>query len=375
MKITSINNTYKAVKDILEQARSTAYRAVNFAMVQAYWNIGKVIVEDEQKGKVKAGYGEYLVKELSERLTKEFGKGFDRRNLWFMRSFYLSFEIVNAVRSQSVTGEVYDAVRHKSQKQQKDHALRDELPIVREELSWTHYRLLLKVERTDVRKFYMDECIAANWSTRQLERQINSFYYERLLASRDKKLVKAEIKKLEPGPTPNDIIKDPYVLEFLGLKENREYLETELEQGLMDKLHDFLLELGKGFSFVARQKRITIDGDHFYIDLVFYNYILKCFVLIDLKIGKLTHQDLGQMDFYVRYFEKEVKQSEDNPTIGLILCAEKNEAMAKYTLLENSKNLFASKYKLYLPTEKELREELKREKKYLDLGMNDSEKK
>jgi len=371
----TINNTYKAVKEILEEARSTAYRAVNFAMVQAYWNIGKVIVEDEQKGKVKAGYGEYLVKELSERLTKEFGKGFDRRNLWFMRSFYLSFEIVNAVRSQSVTGEVYDAVRHKSQKQQKDHALRDELPIVREELSWTHYRLLLKVERTDVRKFYMDECIAANWSTRQLERQINSFYYERLLASRDKKLVKAEIKKLEPGPTPNDIIKDPYVLEFLGLKENREYLETELEQGLMDKLHDFLLELGKGFSFVARQKRITIDGDHFYIDLVFYNYILKCFVLIDLKIGKLTHQDLGQMDFYVRYFEKEVKQSEDNPTIGLILCAEKNEAMAKYTLLENSKNLFASKYKLYLPTEKELREELKREKKYLDLGMNDSEKK
>jgi predicted nuclease of restriction endonuclease-like (RecB) superfamily len=228
---------------------------------------------------------------------------------------------------------------------------------------------LLKVERPDVRKFYLDECIAANWSTRQLERQINSFYYERLLSSRNKGRVKDEIKKLEPGSVPQDVIKDPYVLEFLGLRENRDYLERELEQGLINKLHDFLLELGKGFSFVARQKRITIDGDHFYIDLVFYNYFLKCFVLIDLKVGKLTHQDIGQM-----YFEKEIKLPEDNPTVGLILCAEKNEAMAKYTLLENSKNVFASKYKLYLPTEKELKEELKREKMYLELEMRKSDK-
>ena len=216
---------------------------------------------------------------------------------------------------------------------------------------------------------YLDECIAANWSTRQLERQINSFYYERLLSSRNKGLVKAEIKKLEPGPTPQDIIKDPYVLEFLGLKESKAYLENELEQGLINKLHDFLLELGKGFSFVARQKRITIDGDHFYIDLVFYNYILKCFVLIDLKVGKLVHQDIGQMDFYIRYFEEEIKLTGDNPTIGLILCAEKNEAMAKYTLLKGSKGLFASRYKLYLPTEKELKEELKRERQLLELEM------
>lgn len=339
--VKTINKTYKAVKEILEEARSTAFRAVNFAMVQAYWNIGRVIVEGEQKGKARSDYGAYLLDELSKRLTAEFGKGFDRTNISKMRAFYLAYPIVDALRPQ---------------------------------LTWTHYRLLLKVERPDVRQFYIDECIAANWSTRQLERQINSFYYERLLSSRNKSLVRSEIKKLEPGPEPNDIIKDPYVLEFLGLKENKEYLETKLEQGLMDKLHDFLLELGKGFSFVARQKRITIDGDHFYIDLVFYNYILKCFLLIDLKIGKLTHQDLGQMDFYVRYFEKEVKQSEDNSTIGLILCAEKNEAMAKYTLLENSKTIFASKYKLYLPTEKELREELQREKKYLELEMREAKK-
>jgi len=225
------------------------------------------------------------------------------------------------------------------------------------------------VEKESVRNFYVEECIAGKWSTRQLERQINSFYHDRLLSSRKKSLVRAEIEKLEPASAPDDIIKDPYVLEFLRLKENKDYLESSLEQGLMDKLHDFLLELGKGFSFVARQKRITIDGDHFYIDLVFYNYILKCFVLIDLKTGKLTHQDIGQMDFYVRYFEQEIKQPEDNPTIGLILCTEKNETIAKYTLLKNSKNIFASKYKLYLPTEEELKKELEREKRLIEMEL------
>ena len=331
-----IESTYQTIKEVLEQARAQSNRAVNFAMVQAYWNIGRIIVEEEQKGKTKADYGKQLIAELAKRLKADFGKGFDQSNLWHMRSFYLAFPILDAVRR---------------------------------ELTWTHYRLLLRVERQEVRQFYLDECIAANWSTRQLERQINSFYYERLLSSRNKGLVKAEIKKLEPGPTPQDIIKDPYVLEFLGLKESKAYLENELEQGLIDKLHDFLLELGKGFSFVARQKRITIDGDHFYIDLVFYNYILKCFVLIDLKVGKLIHQDIGQMDFYIRYFEEAIKLTGDNPTIGLILCAEKNEAMAKYTLLKGSKNFFASKYKLYLPTEKELKEELKRERQLLELEM------
>jgi len=331
-----IESTYRSIKEVLEQARSQAYRAVNFAMVQAYWNIGRIIVEEEQKGKARSDYGVYLLDELSKRLTTEFGKGFDRTNISKMRAFYLAYPIVDALRPQ---------------------------------LTWTHYRLLLRVEKEAAREFYLEECITGNWSTRQLERQLNSFYYERLLASRDKSTVRAEIQKLEPGPTPQDIIKDPYVLEFLGLKENKTYLENELEQGLIDKLHEFLLELGKGFSFVARQKRITIDGDHFYIDLIFYNYILKCFVLIDLKVGKLVHQDIGQMDFYIRYFEEEVKLKGDNPTIGLILCAEKNEAMAKYTLLKGSKNLFASKYKLYLPTEKELKDELKRERQILELEM------
>jgi predicted nuclease of restriction endonuclease-like (RecB) superfamily len=372
--IKPIDTTYQSVKQILEEARRKAYTAVNFAMVQAYWHIGRIIVEEEQRGKAKAGYGEYVLRELSERLTKDFGRGFDPSNLRYMRLFYHSFENMSAPRLQSADQAICDAVRHISPLMTKSYALRGELPFVRHELSWTHYRLLLKVERPDVRKFYMDECIAANWSTRQLERQINSFYYERLLSSRNKGRVRDEIKKLEHSPAPQDIIKDPYVLEFLGMRESRAYLERELEQGLINKLHDFLLELGKGFSFVARQKRITIDGDHFYIDLVFYNYFLKCFVLIDLKVGKLTHQDIGQMDFYARYFEKEIRLPEDNPTVGLILCAEKNEAMAKYTLLGNSKNVFASKYKLYLPTEKELKEELKREKMYLELEMRKSDK-
>jgi len=375
IKTQPIDNTCQSVKQILEEARKKSYTVINFAMVQAYWNIGRIVVEEEQRGKAKAGYGEYLISELAARLTAEFGKGFTTSNIKYFRQFYLSFSIGHAVRGQSpIPGKINDAMRHESQPVQKGHALRDELPFVRSELSWTHYRLLLKVERPDVRKFYIDECIAANWSTRHLERQINSFYYERLLSSRKKGGVRSEIKKLEPKATPHDVIKDPYVLEFLGMRESREYLETDLEQGLINKLHDFLLELGKGFSFVARQKRLTIDGDHFYIDLVFYNYFLKCFVLIDLKVGKLTHQDIGQMDFYVRYFEKEVRLPEDNPTVGLILCAEKNEAMAKYTLLENSKNVFASKYKLYLPTEKELKEELKREKMYLELEMRKSGK-
>ena len=336
-----IDTTYQNIKQILEEARRTVYTVVNFTMVQAYWNIGRIIVEEEQRGKNKAGYGENLLRELSTRLTKDFGKGFDESNLRYIRKFYVVFPIC-------------DALRH--------------------ELSWTHYRFLLKVEKDEARQFYIEECIANHWSTRQFERQINSFYYERLLSSRNKGRVRAEIKKLEPETTPHDVIKDPYVLEFLSLLENRDYLEKDMEQGLIDKLHDFILELGKGFSFVARQKRITIDGDHYYIDLVFYNYILKCFVLIDLKVGKLTHQDIGQMDFYVRYFEKEIKPPGDNPTIGLVLCAEKNETMARYTLLENSKNIFASKYKLYLPTEKELREELQREQRFLELEMSRARK-
>ncbi|MFZ3091882.1 MAG: PDDEXK nuclease domain-containing protein [Nitrospirota bacterium] len=335
-KTKAMVSVYSRVKEILETARSSAYRAVNFAMVQAYWHIGREIVEGEQLGKQRAEYGAAIVEELSKRLTAEYGQGFNKTNLWYMKQFYLAFKNLHALRG---------------------------------ELTWTHYRLLLKVEKEEVRQFYLNECVQSNWSTRQMERQINSFYYERLLSSRDKKAVKKEIRKLEPSLTPEDIIKDPYVLEFLNVKENIRFLEKDLESALTGKLQDFLLELGKGFSFVQRQQRIAADGDNFYIDLVFYNYLLKCFVLIDLKIGKLTHQDIGQMDFYVRYYESKIRSETDNPTIGIILCAEKNETVVKYSVLNENKRLFASKYKLYLPTEKELKEELEREKRMIEMEL------
>lgn len=372
--VITFENIYENIINILEDARRKTYRAINFSMVQAYWHIGRLIVEEEQKGEKRAEYGNYLIKELSKKLTEYFGKGFTTTNLKYFRKFYLTFPITNILsntldNNQPVGGKIGIV--------EKSHALRDQFPMdaktntLNMDLSWTHYRLLLKVEKTEARNFYIDECIQNNWSTRQLERQINSFYYERILSSRNKQAVRNESMSKGNVITPKDIIKDPYVLEFLDLQENKDYLENDFEQALIDKLQDFLLELGKGFSFVARQKRITVDGDHFYIDLVFYNYFLKCFILVDIKVNKLTHQDIGQMDFYVRYFEKEIKLPEDNPAIGLILCAEKNEAMAKYTLLEDSKNIFASKYKLYLPTEAELQEELEREKRILELEMGE----
>ena len=323
-------SVYSNVKNILVSAREKAYSAVNFAMVEAYWNVGKMIIE-AQDGNERSEYGDYLIKFLSEKLTEEFGKGFNIANLKNMRQFYCRFPNSYALRSQ---------------------------------LSWTHYRFLMRIDKEEVRNFYIEESIQNNWSTRQLERQINSFYYERLLSTQkqSKDEVRAEVQSLEPSLKPSDVLKDPYVLEFLNLSNNTKFTEKELESDLIDNLQEFLLELGKGFSFVGRQKRITVEGDHFYIDLVFYNYLLKCFVLIDLKLGKLTHQDIGQMDFYVRYFEKEVKTEGDNPTIGIILCSEKNKAMVKYSVLEESKQLFASKYMLYMPTEEELIKEISKER-------------
>jgi predicted nuclease of restriction endonuclease-like (RecB) superfamily len=340
---------FQSVKIILEQARQSAYRAVNFAMVTAYWEVGRLIVEEEQQGKDRAEYGRALITELSKQLTKDFGKGFTARNLRNMRAFYLAFPIWHAVRAKSESGE-------------KGHA-------VRTELSWTHYRLLLKAKNKKARLWYMNKAADCGWSTRQLERQINSFYYERLLASRDKVPVRQEAKEKLGKIAPENFIKDPYVLEFLNIKEQAAYRESELERAILDKLQAFLLELGRGFAFAGRQYRVTVDGDHFYCDLVFYNFILKCFLIIDLKIGKLTHEDIGQMDFYVRYFEKEVRRPDDQPTIGLILCSDKNDAMVKYTLLEENKQLFASKYQLYLPTEEELRKELGRERHLLEQSM------
>ena len=323
---------YEQIKRILSEARNKVYQTANFAMVEAYWNIGKSIVE-QQGGEEKAEYGVRLIAELSKQMSTDFGKGFTVANLKNMRQFYLTFP--------------------------KSYALRSEL-------RWTHYRLLMRVENKNARRFYIEEAIKSNWSTRQLERQINSFFYERLLSSQNKEKVSEEIQKLESAKVPEDIIRDPYVLEFLGLNPKDDFYESDLEEALITHLQKFLLELGRGFSFVARQKRITFDGRHFRIDLVFYNYILKCFVLIDLKIGDLTHQDLGQMQMYVHYYERELMNKGDNPPIGIVLCADKSESIVKYTLPENETQIFASKYKLYLPSEEELSQELQREYRALE---------
>lgn len=343
---------YKSIADVLRTARSNAYRTVNFVMVEAYWNVGRMIVEEEQQGKERAGYGEALIRSLSEQLTLDFGKGFGVSNLFAFRQFYLAFPIFRTPCGISAGG---DRVP------ENQPAIRDSL---RPELSWSHYRLLIRVEKQEARTWYMKEAANQNWSVRALERQINSLYYERLLASRGKKAVVEEMQdKTAPlAPTPEDFIKNPYVLEFLGLGDNPDFRESELEQAIVGKLQSFLLELGKGFAFVARQQRISTETRDFFIDLVFYNYILKCFVLVDLKTGELTHQDIGQMDMYVRIYEDTMKGADDNPTVGIILCTDKDQTVVKYSVLNDSHQLFASKYQLYLPTEEELRKELERER-------------
>ena len=423
---------YQSIAEILRAARANAYRAVNFAMVEAYWNVGRMIVEEEQQGKERAEYGAALIKNLSVRLCGEFGKGFTESNLWNFRQFYLAFPAQDP-------------------RNQKLYALR-------RELTWTHYRLLMRVGKPDARAWYLKEAADQNWSTRALERQINSLYYERLLMSRDKAAVTEEMqqKTVPLAPTPQDFIKDPYVLEFLGIPDAHEFREAELEQAIIGKLQTFMLELGKGFAFVARQQRISTETKDFFVDLVFYNYILKCFVLVDLKTGELTHQDIGQIhpvrychepislrvcssfvqrwellcrvfqrlettdqptriwegpiyrrppasrtcllrgmpdpsrchqarkvsqdrlgqtlhkrktrklshgvNMYVRLFEDTAKGADDNPTVGIILCTEKDHTVVKYSVLNENKQLFASKYMLYLPTEEALREELERER-------------
>ena len=322
---------YQSVVEVLRAAREKSYRAVDFIMVEAYWNVGYMIVEEEQSGKERAEYGASLIKNLSVRLATELGKGYSEPSLWNMRQFYQMFPILSALRR---------------------------------ELAWTHYKSLIRVENEKARAYYLNEAADQNWSTRVLDRQINSLYYERLHMSRDKKAVIEEMqqKTAHLAPEPRDFIKDPYVLEFLGLKDNPDFRESDLELAIIGKLQAFMLELGKGFAFVARQQRISTDTKDFFIDLVFYNYLLKCFVLIDLKTGELAHQDIGQMDMYVRIYEDKYKSKDDNPTIGIILCTDKDETVVKYSVLKENKQLFASKYKLYLPTEQELIEEIEREK-------------
>lgn len=325
------------IRKLLNQGRKQTTQAVNSIMVQTYWEIGRLIVEDEQQGNTRAEFGKGVLKSLSTELTKEFGKGFDASNLRHMRQFYLQFPIC-------------DAVRH--------------------ELSWTHYRTLIRLKNEQARQWYINEAIAQSWSARALERQIGTLYYERLLSSQRKKqdispiLIEGQQKTSNLETSVKDYLRDPYIFDFLGLPSIA-LQESKLEQALIDNLKEFLLELGKGFAFVERQQRINTDDGDYYIDLVFYNFHLKCFLLIDLKMHKLTHQDVGQMDMYVRMYEEKKRRNDDNPTIGLILCTEKNHTVAKYSILNESKQLFASKYMLALPSETELISKLEKERQKL----------
>ena len=322
------------IRNLLQSARTNVLKQVNNIMVVTYFKIGKRIVEEEQRGNRKANYGEKLLLELSKKLTKEFGKGFSKRNLELIRKFYLTYSIAKSPISQ--------------------------LP--KFNLTWTHYIKLMRIEDEQERKFYEIESEKNNWSVRELQRQFDSALYTRLSLSRNKKKVLELSKKGQLIKEPQDVIKDPYILEFVGLDEKASYSETELETAIINKLEDFLLELGKGFTFVARQQRISFDDKHFYCDLVFYNRILKSFVLIDLKIGELKHQDIGQMQMYVNYYDRNIRLPEENKTIGIILCRDKNEAVVEYTLPENSKNIFVSKYQTVLANKKQLQKLLQNKK-------------
>ena len=351
------NNLLDRIGEILVKARTAVVREINKAQVLAYWEIGREIVEFEQKGKARAEYGEELLKRLSADLSAKFGKGFSERNLRNMRAFYLNFPIRQTVSAESLKFQT------QSGKSEISQTLSNQFEPM---LSWSHYCELLKVEEPLARSFYEQEAIRNNWSVRELKRQINSMLFERLALSKDTKTVIKRAGRGQIIEKPEDAIKDPYILEFLNLKEETSYTESQLEQALIDKLQYFLLELGKGFTFVARQKRITIANRHYYIDLVFYNRLLKCFVLIDLKTGELDHADIGQMNFYLNYFRENEKQEDENDPIGLILCAKKDDIFAKYVLGGLNNKVFASKYKLTLPSEKELRLKLKSIPKILE---------
>lgn len=308
----SEDSLFQSVKEIIRQSREKVFRIANSTLLLTYWQIGQLIVEDEQKGKERAIYGASTLKNLSKKLTLEFGKGFDESNLRNMRSFYQAFPIC-------------DALRH--------------------ELSWTHYRLLIRLDHSEKRNYYINESIQNNWNSRDLKRQINSLSNERVLDH-----------KKSSNETIHSVLKDPYIFEFLGLKNDEKISEKKIETAIIDHIQKFLLEFGKGFAFVARQQHISTDTSDFYIDLVFYNYILKCFVIIDLKTGELSHQDIGQIDMYVRMYDDLKRNEGDNPTIGILLCSEKDETIVKYSVLNDKNNLFASKYLLYLPKEEELKQ-------------------
>ena len=324
---------YNKVAELLKEARKSVVQTINKTMAYTYFEIGKMIVEEEQKGQKRAEYGKQILKELSKRLTSEFGKGFSTTNLKQMRQFYLTYS--------------------------KSQTLSDQFEKFDFQLSWSHYLFLMKIDNPEERKFYEIEAISSGWSLRELQRQFDTALFERLVLSRDKKGVKELSQKGQIITKPEDTIKDPYILEFLGLPEESKYSETELEQKIINKLENFLLELGKGFTFVGRQVRFTFNEKHFRVDLVFYNRILQCFVLIDLKIGDISHQDLGQMQMYVNYYDRKVKLENENPTIGIILCRTKDDALVEMTLPENNEQIFASNYLTVLPSKDEFKKLIK----------------
>ena len=328
------NTIFNNIKELVVNSRNKVYTTVNIEMLKLYWNIGKIIMGIQQ-GDERAKYGDSILEKLSEKLTNEFGKGFSKRNLERMRKFYICFPITTTVSSQ---------------------------------LSWSHYLELIKIEEKSKRNFYFNECINTKWSVRELQRQRDSLLYERLLLSADKEKVLELSEKGQILKTSKDLVKDPFVLEFLDIKENTYYLESDLEKNILEHLKEFLLELGKGFSYVGNQVRITLNEEHFYPDLVFYNRILKCFVIIDLKIGKVTHQDIGQMQMYVNYYDREIKQRDENQTIGILLSTNKNETVVKYTLPQNNETIFSTEYKLHMPTEQELISAVEEEKKNFELN-------
>lgn len=327
------------IKAILAQARQKTYQAINSAMVEAYWNIGRKIVEEEQNGKERAGYGKEVIKSISKELTQAFGRGFSERNIRGFRQFYLNFQEI----------EIWQTLSAK--------------------LSWSHFQLIMRVSNPEAQQYYLTEAAQQGWSVRTLDRNISTLYYQRLLSSQAKEVVENEMieKANKKDKNPFDFIKNPAVLEFLNLPTHYSYTEAELEKALIDNLQKFILELGKGFAFVTRQEHIKTETSDFYIDLVFYNYYLKCFVIVELKTNKITHQDIGQLDMYVRMYDDLKKPKEDNPTIGILLCTETDKTIAKYSVLAENKKLFANKYVDYLPTEEELVNEIEKQKLLLKL--------
>ncbi len=378
MNLRKHSMLYRRVRKILESARAGVARSVNTTQVVANWLIGREIVEEEQKGRAKAGYGERIMRDLAKKISEEYGDGYSLTNLKLIRKFYLTYpELIAFTKGHAVRDLSLEA--HQAITAEKGHAMRGFSSILHarrgkswkpgrlhSNLSWTHYRTLLRVDKDAARAFYEIEALKNDWVTRELERQINSLLYERLGLSRDKKgLMRLAVKGHEVRK-PADVFKDPIVMEFLGLPESPKLVETDLEQALINNLQSFLLELGKGFAFVARQERLTLEGDHFHIDLVFYHTLLKCYVLIDLKTGKLTHQDIGQLQLYVNYYDRERRTKGDGPTLGLILCTDKNDAVVRYTLgPEHAKKIFTGRYRLHLPTVAELQTEIRRELRLL----------